>query len=100
MSRISDIRDRLAKATDAAHIACPWVFDDLTYALDRIERLEAALKPFSESANVWSVTADDRTQLSTTDIRESHDFAEFTIGDLRRARSALHQTEGGIDGKE
>lgn len=50
--------------------------------VDRIKRLEEALKPFAKAADIW----DQHGEYSRAD---DNTFAEVTVGDLRRARTEL-----------
>ena len=56
-------------------------------AADRIEKLEAALRPFAK----WADWHDDA---KGTDVERCFSKAQITVGDLRAARKAL---EGGND---
>ena len=55
-----------------------------------IERLRAALKPFAKHAEVYDCWGPDRdgSPLQTEHVEGGEEF-DFTIGDLRNARSAL-----------
>jgi hypothetical protein len=59
--------------------------DERTEAADRIEELEAALRPFAK----WADWHDDA---KGTDVERCFSKAEITVGELRDARKAL---EGG-----
>ena len=73
--------------------------------LERVRRLEEALKPFADEADKWANCIDKDAQeilianpidVTVDSYGESDGLndAAFTLGDLRRARAALNQ-EGG-----
>lgn len=75
----------------------------VVWLLERVEKLEAALKPFADEADKWANCIDkdaqeiliahpiDVTVDSDGEIDGLNDAA-FTLGDLRRARAALKET--------
>lgn len=62
----------------------------------RIRRLEAALRPFADEAETWLDTISDKYRPGVTEPRQTFSYAkaEFSLGDLRRARRLLSQRNG------
>lgn len=61
--------------------------------IEEVERLREALKPFADTAACWLPHVPDNTELDTVrwgedEERDGGGIAEFTVGDLRRARAA------------
>jgi len=61
----------------------PWVYGE---AADRIEKLEAALRPFAK----WADWHDDA---KGTDVERCFSKAQITVGELRAARKALEEKD-------
>jgi hypothetical protein len=57
----------------------------------RVKALEDALRPFAREADNWVDTVSDRYHPGVTEPRKSQALAkaEFSLGDLRRARRLL-----------
>lgn len=60
--------------------------DEGKRAIENVEKLRAALKPFAERAEFYETDMADETDWIARD-------PQITIGDLRRAREALGESE-------
>ncbi|MCK5746792.1 MAG: hypothetical protein KAH44_11285 [Oricola sp.] len=67
----------------------------LTRALEENGRLREALEPFAKEAAEWDESVDDdhRPRQTEPGCKRTYDGseAEFTVGDLRRAREAYEE---------
>lgn len=84
---VEALAEREAECVDLRKKAADWSDRALILETQNAE-LVAALKPFAKEANSWSDRAPDdlHPSISTFDFG---DYAEFTVGDFRRARAAL-----------
>jgi hypothetical protein len=93
--RIEKLEERVEDLESFQECACAYdkptdicafhkqLFDKITTVrLDRIEKLEAALRPFAK----WADWHDDA---KGTDVERCFSKAQITVGDLRAARKAL-----------
>jgi len=68
------------------------VFDEFERLRARVAELEAALEPFAAEAGEWNPETSDEYEI----FYASEERAEFSVGDLRRARAAFCN-DGGDD---
>jgi hypothetical protein len=67
-----------------------WILRD---AAAYIERLQAALKPFSDRGGIEFTTGDYNNPVPAPDLQIVGYEVQISVGDLRRARAALSQAQ-------
>lgn len=68
----------------------------LSNLLEENRELKALLAPFAKEADEWGHAHDDEHRPAWASMR-GEAIAEFTVGDLRRARSSLSKKENSND---
>lgn len=94
---MTDIDALIARDDNGEHIFLSEAMAAVREQQTEIERLRAALMPFAREADTWSETISDRFKPGVCEPRSkfSHAKAEFSLGDLRRARAALGGRDDG-----